>query len=282
MKKYFILLLAGFLFFIPNISAQTYSTLLDENFMKSVTVDELRQLIQNGENPYITNQKGETPLHIAAKVNENPEVIKTLLEYGFNANIKDNEGHTPLQNVVLSTFLVNSDEIIKEKNEIVNLLIRYGANVNARDINGNTPLHFVSVPEITETLIRHGANINVKNIAGCTPLHLAARLSGNLELIELLIKHGADVNIQNNLGETALIGVTQNLIHLIGCSGGVAKIEPQIPQAIELLIKNGADVKLRDKSGKTVLDYYTSDPNFKKHPGYWKTLDLLYNKMNEE
>lgn len=40
---------------------------------------------------------GDTPLFMAAYGNKNPEVIKALLEYGADVNIRDDSGKTALE-----------------------------------------------------------------------------------------------------------------------------------------------------------------------------------------
>lgn len=266
MKKYFLFLLIGLLFCSLNVQARS-SVLLDPIYMKDVTVEELKELIDGGESPFITNAEGMTPLHLLAGVNENPEMIKTLVNYGLDVNANDTSKEwTPLHMAMQNP-----------NSAVVEMLIRCGANVNARSETGITPLMgaaFYRNLETVEILIKHGADVSAKSKYGETSLFGAVGSSSwmpnlNLAVIETLIKYGADVNAKTRDNLTPLIVV-------------VLGNNVRIPEAVELLIKHGADVKVKDKNGKTALDYYRDNKNIKHHPRYWDVLNLMYQKMEEK
>ena len=52
-------------------------------------------LLDNGFDVNINDENGDTPLQIAIRENR-PGIVKLLLEYGANVNAKDKQGLTPL------------------------------------------------------------------------------------------------------------------------------------------------------------------------------------------
>ena len=73
---------------------------------------------------------GQTPLHYAARSNENPEVVTTLIKAGAEVNARADNGGTPLHGAAAHN----------ENPEVITTLIKAGAEVNARDEEGETPL----------------------------------------------------------------------------------------------------------------------------------------------
>ena len=112
----------------------------------------------------VKDSDGQTPLHIAARV-DSVEMARLLLAHGANVNANDNQGKTPL-------FAAAR----KGSREMVELLIARGADINVRNNEGWTPLHLVArfgQREAVALLIGKGADINVKNNSGKTALRVA-------------------------------------------------------------------------------------------------------------
>ena len=57
--------------------------------------DKLDDLLSNGANPIVKDERGRTPLHHAAFYGY-VENVRALLAAGSDANARDNEGWTPL------------------------------------------------------------------------------------------------------------------------------------------------------------------------------------------
>ena len=176
---------------------------------------------------------GHTPLHAAAKYNENPEVLTLLIKAGADVNAKDKNAQTPLHNAARSN----------ENPEVLTILIKAGADVNAKDEDGRTPLHHAAQsnknPEVLTVLIKAGADLNAKDVNNWTPLHNAARYYGNPEVRTTLIKAGADVNTKDEDGRTPLHSAANVNMN---------------SEVVRILIKAGADVNAKDNDGQTPLD----------------------------
>ncbi|MDE5064435.1 MULTISPECIES: ankyrin repeat domain-containing protein [Wolbachia] len=121
-----------------------------DNFFKAVErgdIDAVNRLISEGADVKVENDKGETPLHIAA-VWGHKEVVEALLDKGANVNAEDEEGNTPLvltTDEEIKTLLQSTAkllEVAKSGNiQEVNSLISEGAKVNVKDQDNKTPLH---------------------------------------------------------------------------------------------------------------------------------------------
>ena len=95
------------------------------------------------------------------------KAVKKYLDKGYNVNLQDEPGMTPLHHAVNGNWNGTNFDTIK-------LLIDRGANVNAIDDTHHTPLHMCNNKEIAELLIDNGANVNAKTKrAGETPLFSA-------------------------------------------------------------------------------------------------------------
>ncbi|MCH2181925.1 MAG: ankyrin repeat domain-containing protein [Mariniblastus sp.] len=79
------------------------------------------------------NEKGETPLHIAA-VFCHEEIVELLIANGADVHAGDEIGWTPLHRAAYSFTTGRRPAIIAER------LIAAGAEVNAKSENGSTPL----------------------------------------------------------------------------------------------------------------------------------------------
>ena len=118
-----------------------------------------------------------------------------LLDHGFDIDIRDETGQTPL----ITATLAGQDDIAR-------LLIDNNADVMARTGNGMTALHaaaYVGDLAIAEMLIAHGAAVNDQaNVAGITPLHAAAE-EDHADVAAELLDAGADVALVEVNGYTA-------------------------------------------------------------------------------
>ena len=114
------------------------------------------------------DKSGRSELHyicIDVEKSKRNKIALDLIKKGFDVNLKDKNGQTPLHSAAQE----------KDK-DICEILINAGAKINEKDKWGNTPLSVA----ITQGLDEKG------------------------EIINLLLNKGADPLIKNNYGSSAL------------------------------------------------------------------------------
>lgn len=186
------------------------------------SLDGVQLLLQNGANPNIRNNKGDTPLH-QSSINRTTDKCRLLLDYGANPNIQNNDGSTILHLVVHNPLLyAEMNKALKASRlDFVRLLIGSGSNLDIQDNDGQTVLHLAvckSEIEIIRLLLSSKINCNIQNNRGESALYLATK-NGNNEIAELLLSHGCNPNIKNNNGETvlqlAITNLNEEIVHLL-------------------------------------------------------------------
>lgn len=175
--------------------------------------------------------KARVTIHEASKKG-NKKLVESLIDQGFNVNLKDYEGASPLHNAVTSG-----------NKEIVELLLSKNADINAQDINGESPVHYAIKKRnkgMVQFLLDKGANIN--GLSKWTPIHEAVRLchKNSSDIIELLAKleNKANINAQDSLGWTPLHWASKycNL------------------ETLRLLLEAGANVAIRNNKNELASD----------------------------
>ncbi|KAJ9131878.1 hypothetical protein P3X46_034782 [Hevea brasiliensis] len=158
--------------------------------------------------------EGDTPLHIAARV-EDESTVKLLLQKGANKDIRNKSGKTAYavaaeyghSRLFDSLKLGDSLCIAARKGEVRTMLklIENGANINGGDPHGWTALHraaFKGKVDAVRALLDKGLDIDAKDEDGYTALHCAVE-SGHADVIELLLKKGTDAEARKDKGVTA-------------------------------------------------------------------------------
>ncbi|KJE90690.1 ANKRD12 protein [Capsaspora owczarzaki ATCC 30864] len=111
------------------------------------------------------NERGETPLHVAA-IRNNVNAAKRLIQQGAVINATDNAGWTPLHEAC------NHGRIA-----IVRLLLEHHADATAPGLNNDTPLHDAAMNnhiQVAAALMQYGASAYAVNANGATPVDVAA------------------------------------------------------------------------------------------------------------
>lgn len=114
----------------------------------------------------------------------------------FNVNTRDNEGQTPLMDVI--------SRGVYDGTGIVDYLLSKGADVNLKNNAGETVL--MQAAEnwrvgIMPKLLSLGVEMNARNNEGKTALMVAVE-QGCRKAFDILIEAGADVRIKDNRGKT--------------------------------------------------------------------------------
>lgn len=167
-------------------------------------------------NPKITNDKGQTLLHLIASKPKQEEVIRYLLNKGVEASKLDNEGNSPFILSARGSSL-----------PVVEALFSFQKNVNATNKKGENALYYAvknGSAEIVKFLLDKGADISFKtpkneNLAFVLidGYHPRANAQFFEEKFNLLKSKGLDFSsVMKKDGSTALhIAVTKNEIDLL-------------------------------------------------------------------
>ncbi|XP_041368043.1 E3 ubiquitin-protein ligase MIB2-like isoform X2 [Gigantopelta aegis] len=193
-------------------------------------------------------------LHLAAK-NGKLEIVKFLVEKGFDKDSRDGSGNT--------TLLVAADQ---KHTDIVQFLIQSGADINISNDNDRSVLHTAAIKgqtALVHELMMRACDVNVMDSAGDTPLHDAIAKDETSCAEMLLTSPVIDLTIANERGFTlihwaAFHGrerITQrilqrdpSLVNLTKDDGFTALHLAALnnrPAILRLLIAQGADVNLK-------------------------------------
>jgi len=152
----------------------------------------IKLLLDAGANINQKNKYGGTALYEASRFNNNLEVIKELIKLGANINEKDSDGETAL----IGALQRNPNL------DIARYLIEAGADVKAKDNNGNTALIYlfdrepkVDAPDIVQKLIDGGVDVNDYDLKN--PLEYA-HVCKLKKSEKILIKAGAKMKKENS------------------------------------------------------------------------------------
>ncbi len=128
----------------------------------------------------VVNVQGQSPL-IIASMHCSIEVIDIFISKGFDVNVKDMNGSSPLHYICMH-------ESNNEQQICMKMLLENGAYVNFQDYQGKTPLHIAasnnSIANI-EMLLSYGACPTIPDYEENLPLHEATKLL-NIQAIKLL------------------------------------------------------------------------------------------------
>ncbi|KAJ3435086.1 cyclin-dependent kinase inhibitor 2c [Anaeramoeba flamelloides] len=218
----------------------------------------------------------DSPLHYAVKNSSNFEIIKILVEAGFEINTinsyKNTVLHLALQHnptFEIISYLVKNNAKVRAINryqdtpllfacrygspiEVIQLLLDKGARVNYKNVNKYTPLHYavMSKKNVNETskivslLIKNGAKINLFNKKD-TPLHQSLKTNTRLEIVKILIQNKANLKMKNNWGDTPLLHA--------------ANTDLPFP-VLKFLLDSGSDPNVRDNDGFSTFTYSCQKP----------------------
>jgi hypothetical protein len=118
-------------------------------------IEQIEFLLKNGANPYLsTRNNKDFPLKLAAKYNDNPNILLKFIEIIPETINKQDESYS---NFTLLHYAVDNgcDNIVK-------LLLDNGANPNLKNFYGETPLFLAkNYPAIYGELLERGADTEI-------------------------------------------------------------------------------------------------------------------------
>uniref|UniRef100_A0A8H7NB50 NACHT domain-containing protein n=1 Tax=Bionectria ochroleuca TaxID=29856 RepID=A0A8H7NB50_BIOOC len=186
-------------------------------------------LKQAGADFHKRDYKGRTLLHLAV---QSPLLTGALLDSGVDANLKDENGETPLHNddieVDCMTLLIDKGhaDINATRNDGKSVLLSYLSSYKSR------------AHQRLGNLFTYGPDCNVVDKEGNGPLHVLLNDSSpSLDTIEELLRRGADVNLRNYKGQTPLILSKET-------------------KYLEMLLSQGASFKTQDFKARSLLHEY--------------------------
>ena len=183
-------------------------------------------MLGTGADPFGTDARGRTPLHLAA-ANGQLAVLQALLDRGCNPNPRDAAGRTPL-----FAALEHGGAALP----LVRALVAAGADPETIDANGETPLGLALDHSDVERWLNWGEWSRPRRPLRADDLPLAAA-AGALPAVERLLELGFSADTRDHQGASAL---------LHACGAGHREIAQHLLDA-------GADVAASAHNGMTPL-----------------------------
>lgn len=164
----------------------------------------------------------------AALKQDRPEVVRALLERGFEPN-------TPTADGLDALYVALRDGSLKSAQVLIDWP---KTNIDTRTPKDETPLMMACLKgrtAIARELVERGADVNK---TGWTPLHYAAT-GGHIEIMQMLLDRSAYIDAESPNGTTPLM-----MAAMYGT-----------PEAAAFLLEAGADPTLKNQLGLAAADF---------------------------
>ncbi|KAL3874980.1 hypothetical protein ACJMK2_037926 [Sinanodonta woodiana] len=175
----------------------------------------LISLIRDPEYLNIRNNLSQTPLHLAV-ITKQSNVVRRLMIAGAEIDCFDQKGNTPLHIAACEGYFeiakvlltpISDDEL--QQNSYPVQVMQASRSINARNYSGQTALHLAGERAHYDTLLvllYFGADINIQDAkSGRTVLHYAAE-AGNESLVSFLLHQRAiNINCMTYSGATPIM-----------------------------------------------------------------------------
>ncbi|RJE26040.1 Ankyrin repeat protein [Aspergillus sclerotialis] len=212
----------------------------------------IRVFLENGVDPNVQDNEGNTVLHLVAKRRDAVSVFKILLEFGVDVGVLNHEGRNALH---VAAFHNNA--------KLVLLLKERGLDINTTDHEGNTALHLAAArrsDEVVRYLLElEEIQIYARNRDGMTPLEKA--LSGNSRVRQVKGSRRPDsenaITVHAGVGDPVLLrlllkaGVDVDAKDPEGRSAFHTAILENDKKSLQILLDHGGDVTVENRNGHT-------------------------------
>ncbi|KAL6411649.1 Ankyrin-3 [Ilyonectria robusta] len=192
---------------------------------------------------------GGTALHVLASANNwwQIEGMRYLISNGATVDARDEKGQTPLHIAARGVRYNNHTVEGFWMAFAVRLLLDNGADPNTLDEEGLSPLHKATgAPDIMRELLRQGAD---PSMGVSNPLFLAISHQ-NLSALEILLDHGVSVDSldeKRNGRQVHYQLKESHKVYALLCAAFAEEIDRDVPQSVPLLralVERGADLYL--------------------------------------
>ena len=253
---------------IPNNSGKTCFDLIENHTYGNI----LRLLFSAKDNLNLQDpSNGYTLLHYAVSY-QLQNLVKYLLFLKADPNISNNLGNTPLHLAVTIDLSKIKEDTHPKFLAPITELFSHGVDLNRQNLDGDTPLH-IAVKSCSKNYVKHlmslGADQNIQNSSGNTALHIATDFESK-HLFSLLRNDSINLDLQNAEKKTALdlaicngkmfatslllsFGANMEIRGEYGYSAIHWAVHKSSVEALQLLIQFRADLNLKTDFGFTAL-----------------------------
>ncbi|XP_053576529.1 SH3 and multiple ankyrin repeat domains protein 2 isoform X2 [Bombina bombina] len=167
------------------------------DYVQHGSAEKMSKMLDRGLDPnYHDPDSGETPLTLAAQLDNATEMIKTLRNGGAHLDFRSKDGMTAVHKAART----------RTQSALV-MLLELGASPDYKDSRGLTPIYHTAMvggdPYCCELLLHEHSSIGCKDENGWQEIHQACRY-GHFQHLEHLLFYGTDMGAQNASGNTAL------------------------------------------------------------------------------
>ncbi|KAI8111968.1 hypothetical protein M9435_004465 [Picochlorum sp. BPE23] len=253
----------------------------------------LRQAVREEDHDRVVyllknNQKAQKMALIMAVQADSVDMVRLLLKYGVEINMRDKAGQTALMHAVVP----RSEKMFKRQKQVKKMIDKQSESEGDRDSLLSSIKSIVSDfksecshsrhwdhnhTEICKLLLENGVDVNLVDHEGCSAL-IHATAFGNLEgyanIAKSLIDANADPNIANTDGNTALMWAANkgfaniakflvdakadlNIVNRYGNSALHVALGSNSAHIAEIILSSGENVNIDsvNNQGKTPLFY---------------------------
>ena len=173
-----------------------------DEFFRMATAEQVTACIYNGADLEAKANEDYRPLHMAARYNDNPAVIESLMAAGADLEAKSDYGFW--SSGVSQQTPLHYAARYNDNPAVIEALLTAGADLEARNDAYETPLFLAAQynenPAVVQALLATGTDVMARIHANITPLHMAARYNDNPAVIESLMASGADLEVVTGSG----------------------------------------------------------------------------------